>query len=146
MNDSSINKKTKMQIGGAFVLNNKRNDNLTWKLGLYVNNDLFGVLPGNLTYEHKINEHFYYGANFRAITNSYGNTNGYWRIDENQLGIYLDTYFNKNFVLNIEAGHSLLRKIRTGAKDVFKFDANVNDNFYAKASFAYRVRFKRDSK
>jgi hypothetical protein len=167
MNDSSINKKTKMQIGGAFVLNNKRNDNLTWKLGLYVNNDLFGVfvvplagldwqinnrnilfgvLPGNFTYEHKINEHFYYGANFRAITNSYGNTNGYWRIDENQLGIYLDTYFNKNFVLNIEAGHSLLRKIRTGAKDVFKFDANVNDNFYAKASFAYRVRFKRDSK
>ena len=167
MNDSSINKKTKMQIGGAFIVSNKRNEHLTWKLGLYVNNDLFGVfvvplagidwqinnrnmlfgvLPGNLIYEHKINNHFYYGANFRAITNSYGNTNGYWRIDENQLGIYLDTYFKKNFVLNIEAGHSFFRKIKTGVMHVSKYDANVNDNLYVKVSFAYRVRFKKDSK
>ena len=164
MNDSSINKKTKMQVGGAFIVSNKRNENLTWKLGIYVNNELFGVfviplagidwrinkrnalfgvLPGNITYEHKLNEHFYYGANFRAITNSYGNTNGYWRIDENQLGLYLDTYFNKNLVLNIEAGHSLFRKIKTGIKQVSKYDADVNDNFYVKASFAYRVRFKK---
>lgn len=164
LNDSSINKKTKMQVGGAFILTNKRNENLSWKLGIYVNNELFGVfvmplagidwrineknnlfgvLPGNMTYEHKINEHFYYGANFRAITNSYGNTNGYWRIDENQLGIYLDAYINKNFVLNVEAGHSLFRKIRTGIKQISKYDADVRDNFYVKASFAYRVRFKK---
>ena len=164
MNDSSLNKKTKMQVGGAFIISNKRNKHLTWKLGIYVNNDLFGVyvvplagldwqinnrnmlfgvLPGNLTYEHKINEHFYYGANFRAITNSYGNTNGYWRIQENQLGIYLDTYFNKNFVLNIEAGHSLFRKIKTGIKQVSKHDADVNDNLYFKLAFAYRVRFSK---
>ncbi len=143
MNDSNINKKTKMQVGGAFIISKKRNEKLTWKLGLYINNELFGVfimplagidwrinernnlfgvLPGNLTYEHKINDHFYYGANFRAITNSYANTNGYWRIDENQLGLYLDTYLNKNFILNMEAGHSLFRKIRTGVKDVSKYD------------------------
>ena len=162
MNDSSINKKTKMQVGGAFILSKKRNENLTWKLGLYINNELFGlfvmplagidwrinernnlfgILPGSLTYEHKINEHFYYGANFRAITNSYGKSNGYWRIDENQLGFYLDTYFNKNLVLNIEAGHSFFRKIRTGVKDISKYDANVKDNLYFKISFLYRVRF-----
>ncbi|MBK8521472.1 MAG: hypothetical protein IPL54_11610 [Chitinophagaceae bacterium] len=126
-----------MQVGGAFIISNTRNENLTWKLGIYVNNELFGlfvmplsgidwrinarnnlfgILPGNLTYEHKINDHFYYGANFRAITNSYAKSNSYWRIDENQLGLYLDTYFNKNLVLNIEAGHSLFRKIRTGEK------------------------------
>ena len=166
MNDSSINKKTKMQVGGAFILSNKRNEKLTWKLGLYINNELFGVfvmplagidwkinernilfgiLPGNLTYEHKINNHFYYGANFRAITNSYANTTGYWRIDENQLGLYVDTYFNKNLVLNIEAGHSLFRKIRTGVKGISKYDLNVNDNYYLKLSFAYRVRFKKTS-
>ncbi|MBK7374533.1 MAG: hypothetical protein IPJ02_02880 [Chitinophagaceae bacterium] len=79
MNDSSISNKTGMQIGGAFIVNYKRNENLTWKLGTYVNNELFGVfvmplagidwkinsrsnlfgvLPGNLTYEHKINDHF----------------------------------------------------------------------------------------
>ncbi len=162
INDSSINRKTKMQVGGAFIISYKRNENLTWKLGLYINNELFGifvmplagidwkinernnlfgVLPGNLTYEHKINKTFYYGANFRAITNSYAKSNGYWRIDENQLGLYLDTYFNKNLVLNMEAGHSLLRKIRTGVKDNFKLDENVNDNFYLKLVFAYRVRF-----
>jgi hypothetical protein len=162
MNDSSIGKKTRMQVGGAFILSNKRSENLTWKLGIYINNELFGVfvmplagidcridqrnslfgvLPGNLTYEHKISDHFYWGANFRAITNSYGNTAGYWRVDENQLGLYLDTYFNKNLVLNIEAGHSLFRKIRTGEKHISKIDANVKDNFYFKLSFAYRVRF-----
>lgn len=164
MNDSSIGKKTNLQVGGAFILSKKRNENLTWKLGLYINNELFGVfvmplagidwridqrnnlfgvLPGNLTYEHKISDHFYWGANFRAITNSYRNTAGYWRVDENQLGLYLDTYFSKNLVLNIEAGHSLFRKIRTGIKHVVKYDADVNDNLYVKAVFAYRVRFKK---
>ena len=162
MNDSSINKKTTMQVGGAFIISNKRNENLTWKLGLYVNNELFGlfvmplagidwrinarnnlfgILPGSLTYEHKINEHFYYGANFRAITNSYAKSNSYWRIDENQLGLYLDTYFNKKLVLNIEVGHSLFRKIRTGEKHISKVDAKVSDNLYIKVAFAYRVRF-----
>ena len=164
MNDSLISSKAKMQAGGAFILSNKRTEKLTWKLGLYVNgeffgvfimplagidwkinerNTLFGVLPGNLTFEHKINKRFYYGANFRAITNSYATANGYWRMDENQLGIYLDTYFNKNIVLNIEAGHSLFRKMRTGVKDISKYDADVNDNFYMKISFAYRVRFRK---
>lgn len=164
MNDSSINKRTTMQLGGAFIVSNKRNEKLTWKLGLYVNNELFGlfimplagidwkinernnlfgILPGSLTYEHKINEHFYYGANFRAITNSYAKSNSYWRIDENQLGLYLDTYFNKNLVLNIEAGHSLFRKIRTGEKHISKADANANDNLYFKLSFAYRLRFSK---
>ena len=162
MNDSSINKKTTMQVGGAFIISNKRNENLTWKMGLYVNNELFGlfvmplagidwrinarnnlfgILPGSLTYEHKINEHFYYGANFRAITNSYAKSNSYWRIDENQLGLYLDTYFNKKLVLNIEVGHSLFRKIRTGEKHISKVDAKVSDNLYIKVAFAYRVRF-----
>lgn len=162
MNDSSINVKGKMQVGAALISAYKKDKNLTWKLGIYINNDLFGifvmpllgidwnitkrdnlfgVLPGNLTYEHQLSKHFYYGANFRAITNSYAKKTGYWRIDENQLGIYLDTYFNKNLVLNIEAGHSLLRKIRTGVKDVSTYDAEVNDNLYLKLSFAYRVRF-----
>lgn len=162
MNDSSINRKTKMQVGGAFIVSNKRNKNLTWKLGLYANNELFGlfimplagidwkinkrnnlfgVLPGNLTYEHKINDNFYYGANFRAITNSYAKSNGYWRIDENQLGLYLDTYFNKNLVLNIEGGHSFFRKIKTGVKQVSKYEAQVNNNLYVKITFAYRLRF-----
>ncbi len=162
INDSVINKKSRVQVGGAFVVTYKKNDNLTLKLGVYVNNELFGVfvmplagidwkinernnlfgiLPGNLTYEHTINEHFYYGACFRAITNSYGNGNGFWRIDENQLGLYLDTYLNKNFVFNAEAGQSLFRKIRTGMKDIAEYDTRANDGFYFKLGLVYRVRF-----
>ncbi len=135
INDRCIHNKSKWQVGGAFIAAYKKSEKLTYKAGLYVNNDLFGVfampllgidwninrkdnlfgiLPGNLTYEHKLNKHLYYGAAFRAITNSYQIANAYWRIDENQLGLYLDTYLNKNIVLNIEGGHSVLRKIRTG--------------------------------
>jgi hypothetical protein len=98
--------------------------------------------PEKRTYEHKLNKHFYYGANFRAITNSYAKTNGYWRIDENQLGLYLDTYFNKNIVFNIEAGHSLFRKITTGVEGDPKHKDPVNDNFYVRIALAYRIRFK----
>ena len=163
MNDSSLRKNGFLQVGGAMIASYKRSEKLTWKLGVYINNEcfgvfimplagimwninqkniLFGVLPGNLTFEHKINQSFYYGANFRAITNSYGKALGYWRIDENQLGIYLDTYFTKNIVLNLEGGHSLFRKISTGIKDISTYNNKVNDNFYIKLSLAYRVRFK----
>ncbi|HQW85048.1 MAG TPA: hypothetical protein PK987_11320, partial [Ferruginibacter sp.] len=64
-------------------------------------------------------------------------------IDENQLGLYLDAYLSKSIVLNMEVGHSLFRKVRTGVKDVFISDAGVNDNFYFRISLAYRVRFKK---
>lgn len=162
LNDSSIRTKEHIQTGGAFIAGYQRNQKLTWKFGLYINNEhfgvfvmpllgidwkitprdnLFGILPGTLTYEHKINTHFYFGANFRAITSSYGTTKGYWRIDENQLGIYLDSYFTKNIVLNIEAGHSLFRKMKTGVKGLSSDDADVNDNLYFKLSLAYRLRF-----
>lgn len=168
LNDSSITGKTRVQAGGAFITNYKTKENLTWKLGLYVNNELFGVfvmplagidwrinernnlfglLPGNLTYEHKMNGRFSYGATFRAITNSYARNNGYWRVDENQLGLFLDIYPVKNFALTAEAGHSLFRKIRTGVKEVSKLDAKVNDNLYFRIGLAYRVRFdKKENK
>src|SRR5438874_792713 len=57
---------------------------------------LFGVLPGSLWFEHKVNQNFFYGGTFRALTNSYrlqtidpcasGDCSGknYLRIDDNQ--------------------------------------------------------------
>ncbi len=162
MNDSTISKKNNVQAGGALVVTYKNRETLTWKLGLYMNNELFGlfviplagidwrinatnnlfgILPGNLTYEHKVNRHFYYGACFRAITNSYGKAGGYWRIDENQLGFYADAYLTNHLVLNAEAGHSLIRKMRNGVKNTVKTDLRVNDGVYFRLSLAYRVRF-----
>ena len=77
---------------GAILDSYKKKQQLTWKLSLYYNmelsgeyfvpligidwridknNNLFGVLPGNLVFEHKVNHWFYCGADFNAITNTY---------------------------------------------------------------------------
>jgi len=163
MNDESIDKNGKIQIGGAALLFAKKKETLTWKFGLYVNGDLFGlfivplagidwkiddksnlfgVLPANLTYERKINTRFYYGLNFRTFTNSYARDSGYWRVDENQLGAFADAYLLKNVVFNVEAGSSVLRKIRTGVERKADDHWNIHDNVYIKISLAYRMRFR----
>ena len=105
---------------------------------------MFGLLPGSLTYEHRVQNGFYLGGTFRSITNSYRALgNSYFRVDDNQLGIYTDINITKRIVLNAEAGHSYFRKIRFGQKGVFVEDQHVNDNFYFRCMVAYRIRFKK---
>jgi hypothetical protein len=163
MNDVDINKNGKWQFGGALLAANYRKEkNLTYKIGLYVNaeffglfiipllgidwrinekTNLFGVLPASLTLERKLNNHFYSGATFRTFTNSYHDSaQTYFRIDENQLGLFVDYYINKHIVLNLEAGHSLFRKIRSGVKHEESFNWNASDNFYFKMMLAFRIR------
>ena len=91
MNDAAINRSGEWQFGGALITSYKKSATLTYKLGFYVNGDffglfvmpllgidwqindkenLFGVLPAQLTYEYKLNKHFYTGAVFRTFTNS----------------------------------------------------------------------------
>jgi len=164
MNDQNIDANGKLQIGGAALLFAKKNETFTWKFGLYVNGDLFGlfiiplagidwkiddksnlfgVLPANLTYERKVNKRIYYGLNFRTFTNSYArDTGGYWRVDENQLGAFTDLYLTKNILFNLEAGSSILRKIRTGVNRKADDNWNIHDNIYFKISLAYRMRFR----
>jgi hypothetical protein len=163
MNDEQINNQGKLQIGGAAVVSMKKKETLTWKFGLYVNGDLFGVfiiplagihwkineksnlfgiLPANLTYERKLGKKTYSGFTFRTFTNSYAKDTGYWRVDENQLGAFMDFYLTKNLVINGEAGSSVLRKIRTDVERKAKENWNVNDNIYFKISLAFRMRFR----
>ena len=123
---------------------------LDWKIDS--KNTLFGVLPGYMIFEHKVASKFYYGFAFHAFTNSYreqiidplsGGSN-YLRIDDNPLGIYADTYLSKKIVLSAEAGYTILRRYRYGYRndDIhFKTDYK-NDNFYVKASLAYRLRLR----
>jgi hypothetical protein len=66
-------------------------------------------------------------------------------VDENQLGIFADWYVTKKIVFNIEAGHSVFRKIRTGIKNETRSDWQANDNMYAKLGLAYRIRFNREN-
>jgi len=163
MNDQQIDHDGKLQIGGAALLFTKKKETLTWKFGLYVNGDLFGlfviplagidwkideksnlfgILPANLTYERKLNKSIYYGLNFRTFTNSYARDTGYWRVDENQIGAFGDLYLMKNIVLNLEAGSSILRKIRTGVERKANDKWNIHDSIYLKISLAYRMRFR----
>ena len=171
MNDT-VGFTMKRQVGGAVLLNYKPSENLTYKFGAYLNGEyvglfimpllgidwrindkdcVFGVLPGNLTYQHLHSRNVAYGVTFRAQTNSYNRpTAKYIRIDENQLGGFVDFYLSKNIVLNLETGHSLFRKIRTdqvhpctNGCDNKYYDYNVNDNIYFKTSLAYRLTIRK---
>jgi hypothetical protein len=164
MNDAVINKSGEWQFGGALIASYKKSAKLIYKLGVYVNGDffglfvmplvgidwqindkenLFGVLPAQLTYEYKLSKRFYGGAVFRTFTNSYHDSgDNYMRIDENQIGVFFDTYMSKNILLNLEAGHSVLRKIRTGSHYEINNLWNNQDNFYIKFMVAYRFRFR----
>jgi hypothetical protein len=162
-NGYRINIPDNWQLGGAVLVIFKANETLKYKLGVYANKEffgvfimpllgidwkisnktnLFGVLPGSLTLEHKLGKKLYSGASFRAITNSYRLDTGYWRINENRLGIFADYYLLKNVVFNAEAGHSVFRKLKTGRDNNLETDWNANDNFYYKVGIAYRLRFR----
>ena len=106
--------------------------------------NVYGVLPGSLTIERKLNTVFYFGIAFRAITNSYQQYNNkFIRIDDNQLTLFIDYYLSKHIVLNAEAGHSVFRRIRLGDNQnhpFYYFTAKTNDNWLLKTSLAYRLR------
>jgi hypothetical protein len=164
MNDAVINKFGECQFGGVAIASYKKSAALTYKMGLYVNRDFFGlfvipllgidwqindkenffgVFPASLTYEYKLSNHFYAGAVFRTFTNSYHDSgNNFMRIDENQLGLFYDTYLGKSILLNLEAGHSVLRKIRAGPHYEINYFWNDLNNFYFKFMVAYRFRLR----
>ncbi|HKH62421.1 MAG TPA: DUF6268 family outer membrane beta-barrel protein [Flavitalea sp.] len=162
-NGYEIGLKNNWQIGGAVVVNFKANENLKYKLGIYANREffglfvmplfgidwqiskktnLFGILPGTLTLEHKLKKKLYTGASFRAITSSYRTPTGYWRLDENRLGVFLDYCFSKHVAVNVETGHSILRNMIAGEKDNVEIDWKAKDNLYVKLSLAYRIRLR----
>lgn len=177
-NYEESSKENSKQYGGAIIASLKQSAKKTYKFGMYYNREffgsfimpllgldfnlsdkdnLFGVLPGNLTFEHKVNKSFYYGGTFRAITNSYllfqvdpgfsPDFKDFLRIDDNQLAMFADLYLTNNILLNAEMGHSVLRKIRRGFerhnKTTYSNTAFNSDQFFAKLSLGYRIRLKR---
>lgn len=162
-NGSELWAENNWQVGGAVLISFKANETLRYRVGIYANQEffglfiiplvgldwqiskktnLFGVLPGSLTLEHKLSRKIYAGATFRSITNSYKMPGGFWRLDENRIGIFADYYIAKKFVLNIEAGHSVLRKMRTGENSKQYENWNVNDNLFLKSALVYRLRLR----
>ncbi|MBZ5856815.1 pyridoxal phosphate-dependent decarboxylase family protein [Flavihumibacter profundi] len=151
------------QYGAITFATYARKPNQKFRLGVYANaeffglfvwpllgtdwridarNNLFGLLPGRLTYEHKWNKKFYGGVTFRALTNSYRFSNGqYIRLDDNQISLYMDYYPAKNICLTLEPGYGVYRKIRTGInKGEYLTNFKWGDGPFIKLSAAYRLR------
>jgi hypothetical protein len=162
------------QMGGAVLLTRKFKPGLQLKAGMYYNKEffgnfflplvgidwqinkkmnLFGILPGSLTFEHRVTDRLAWGTALRTFTNSHRLVEGslvqfedYIRINDVQLGIYSDFYLTKKIVFNLEAGHTLLREF-SSAKEGLTGKDNLTvladkDNFYFKASLQYRLRFR----
>jgi hypothetical protein len=164
INSEALNTDNSFQFGGVLLATYKNQETLKYKFGVYVNreffgifvmplggidwrinsnNNLFGILPGRLTFEHKLNTHFYTGATFRAITSSYRLSNGnYLRIEDNQLSGFLDCYLTKHVVVTGEAGYGIMRELRAGKafnKNYLR-DFNWSDGSFVRLSASYRIR------
>lgn len=155
------------QLGGAVLAVYKKNEKLKYKFGAYYNNEffgffmlpllgidwnitnrlnLFGVLPGSMSLEFKVHSKFYTGISFRSITNSFRLfSDTYFKIQDNQLKLFIDFYPLKNLVMNVETGHSFFRKYSTGFKNnngENESDLKYTDGILIKAGIAYRFRLK----
>lgn len=155
--------KSTYQVGGVTFFSYEKAPGKKLRFGLYMNgeffglfvmpllgadwridekNYVFGLLPGRLTWEHKLNNRLYWGATFRAITNSYRLKDGqYLRIDDNQLSVYLDAYVTRRICLTLEPGYGLMRKLRTGNEGKnYLTNRNWGDGPFIKLSSSYRIR------
>jgi hypothetical protein len=151
------------QIGGAVLTTFARRSNQKFRFGAYINteffgfyflpligtdwriddrNNLFGVLPGRLTFEHQLADRFYCGVTFRAITNSYRLSTGeFLRVKDNQLSVFLDYYLTKSICMTLETGYGILRKVRTGVhKKEYLTEHDWGDSPFVKISTSYRIR------
>ncbi len=163
-NNQGLKFDNSFQMGGALLASYKKNENLIYKFGIYLNNEffgifvvplgginwkinernnLFGVLPGRITFEHKYNNNLYTGATFRSITNSYKlNNSNYLRIDDNQLSAFLDWYSTKHIVFTGEAGYGIMRQLRSGKgyNKNYLTDYNWGDGLFIRLDASYRIR------
>ncbi|MBP6686306.1 MAG: hypothetical protein KA160_00505 [Lacibacter sp.] len=164
-NAEKMNLSGSFQAGGFFVMNYKINPKLTVKAGLYYNREAFGnffmplagleykidstfqiwgTLPGSLFLEKKLRTRWYAGLTFKAVNNSYQLLNNeYIQFNDNQLSLFTDVYLTKKLVLNLEAGHSLFRRIRlgkTGSIKQYVYETSINDNLLFRVSAIYRIR------
>jgi len=164
-NAEKTNLPNSFQAGGFVLVNYRINPKLTIKAGLYYNREAFGnffmplggleykvdstlyiwgTLPGSFFIEKRLKKRWYAGLTFKAVTNSYQLFNKkYIQINDNQLSLFSDFNLCKNFVLNIEAGHSLFRRIRlgnTGKVKQYTYDEKTNDNLLFRISAVYRIR------
>ncbi len=151
------------QIGGAVINTVKVHENLKLKFGLYYNREffsdffvplggidwkisermnLFSTLPNHLKLEYQILEDLHAGAVFKSLTNSYknfGDEEGYYKVTDNQIGLFADAVLTGKIVMTLEAGHTFFKTTKSRIPD--SFYERKTDSFYLKAGLSYRIRF-----
>ena len=128
------------QFGGVLLVNCKQSENLTWRMGVYANKEFFGpLLSPSLGFYWKVNDklqfdvnmmnraflyyrahdRFWTGVGFRGGINSYGlsEEDVYLEKVDNNIFVFTDVFVTKNLVLNLRAGHSILRTYRYFPED-----------------------------
>ncbi len=131
-----------LQLGGVVVCTYQKQENLSYKFGLYYNREyfgnffmplagldwrvgdrlnIFGVLPGSMNIEYRIGKRFYTGLAYRSITTSYrlstAQNSPYVREGHNfwghnQLMGFWDWYPMKKIVISTKLGHTSWRNYR----------------------------------
>ena len=153
---------TALQYGGVFINTYKFNEHFKVKFGLYYNREyfgdffiplagvdwkinkrinLFGVLPGSMKLEYQFGKHIYSGMVFKSITNTYrfSETSGYFKLQDNHIGIFTDFYIPKNFVVVTEFGYTAFRNAKS--RSAVLLGDLKGDGFLFKLGLAYRIRF-----
>jgi hypothetical protein len=120
------------QLGAYLLLSRSLSEDFTWKLGAYLNGDRFGPLtvpvlglrwqmnpstqldlslPLAGTFRKTLNEKLMAGLVFsgRRYSFNYTGQDGYLEVSENNLFAFADVYLSPSLVLNLRAGHSILR-------------------------------------
>ncbi|MBL0342396.1 MAG: hypothetical protein IPP71_16710 [Bacteroidetes bacterium] len=151
------------QIGGAIISIFRLNPDFKLRIGLYYNKEffgdyfiplvgvdwiinnrlqLFGILPNVMKLEYKFTNLFYGGFQFKSITNSYRaeDGKGYYKLEDNHLGLYADFYISKRVVFMAEVGHTILRKFKNRSQT--DFTNFKKDGPVFKAGIYYRLRFE----
>jgi hypothetical protein len=152
------------QFGGAVITTHKFSDRISLKAGLYYNKEffgnyflplagvewnpsdklyIFGILPNNLVLDYRLNKKLHAGFIYKGITTSFRLAESgfyhYYRMEEGQTGIFFDYYFKKNFVLQIQTGHTLLRNYGYGFLNEDHFLQDLKDASIIKVGLSYRM-------
>ena len=151
------------QYGAALLIGRKYSEKLRLRYGIYANREyfgwwvlpllgvdwiwkdgsrVFGILPGSLTWERKLSRKWYHGLSYRAVTTSYRIPDQrYLRINETQLGAFLDYYPLRWLAINLEGGHSIFRNFRAGRVDTRGAELPARDSWYVRFGLSLRKRF-----
>jgi hypothetical protein len=114
---------------------------INWKISPRVN--FFGVFPNAMRFEYNLAKNVFIGADFKSVLNSYRSQlpgNAYWKVADNQIGLFAEYAVGGKFVLYAAGGNSFLRRVKKRNFGDQAFPEITGDQYYLKAGMYYRIR------